>query len=105
MVHPSSRLFKHKWPVTTNLQRPANFENTNDDDAEFDEETTGHLHNEIERAEAEGQPQGRPGSFLNRLISSGNKKTEDELMRDAQRMKEEDKARAAASGAGATSTT
>ena len=30
-------------------------------------------------AEEKNYPQGRPGSFLNRLISHGNKKTEDEL--------------------------
>lgn len=94
------------FPTPPTNRPPLLVDNGNhDDDAEFDEETTGHLHNEIEKAEQEGHPQGRPGSFLNRLISSGNKKTEDELMRDAQRMKEEDKARAAAGGAGPTEST
>ncbi|CAD0113790.1 unnamed protein product [Aureobasidium uvarum] len=48
---------------------------------ELDEETTGHLHKQLEEAEAEDSkyPQGRPGSFLNRLISHGNKKTEDQI--------------------------
>lgn len=50
-----------------------------DDHEEVDEETTGHLHREIEKAERDNQPEGRPGSFLNRLISHGNKKTEDQL--------------------------
>ncbi|KAK6442541.1 hypothetical protein LTR95_001202 [Oleoguttula sp. CCFEE 5521] len=67
--------------------------NLDDKDAEaddIDEETAGHLHREIERAEQEGHPEGRPGSFLNRLISHGNKKTEDQLMQDAQRMHHEE---------------
>ncbi|KAG9518669.1 hypothetical protein KCU99_g8721, partial [Aureobasidium melanogenum] len=52
-----------------------------DDHEDFDEETTGHLHKQLEEAEAEDSkyPQGRPGSFLNRLISHGNKKTEDQI--------------------------
>lgn len=45
----------------------------------MDEETTGHLHREIERAEAEGHNEGRPNSFLNRLISHGNDKTEKQI--------------------------
>jgi hypothetical protein len=48
-----------------------------------DEETTGHLHREIERAEAEGHNTGRPNSFLNRLISHGNEKTEKQLAAEA----------------------
>ncbi|CAC9888372.1 hypothetical protein D6C84_06291 [Aureobasidium pullulans] len=52
-----------------------------DEHEELDEETTGHLHKQLEEAEAEDSkyPQGRPGSFLNRLISHGNKKTEDQI--------------------------
>ena len=49
----------------------------------MDEETTGHLHREIERAEAEGHNTGRPNSFLNRLISHGNEKTEKQLAAEA----------------------
>ncbi|GAB7362662.1 hypothetical protein MBLNU230_g2971t1 [Neophaeotheca triangularis] len=49
------------------------------DHEEVDEETTGHLHREIEKAERENHPEGRPGSFLNRLISHGNKKTESQI--------------------------
>lgn len=32
------------------------------DENDVDEETTGHLHREIERAEAEGHNSGRPNS-------------------------------------------
>ena len=53
--------------------------NFDDDHDEADEETTGHLHKEIEEAEMNGHDEGRPGSFLNRLISHGNKKTEDQI--------------------------
>ncbi|KAF2721548.1 hypothetical protein K431DRAFT_284700 [Polychaeton citri CBS 116435] len=44
------------------------------------------MHKEIEKAEADGEkyPQGRPNSFLNRLISHGNKKTEDDIVRSSQ---------------------
>ncbi|KAF2162703.1 hypothetical protein M409DRAFT_26939 [Zasmidium cellare ATCC 36951] len=50
---------------------------------DIDEETTGHLHREIEKAEEEGHPQGKPGSFLNKLIMHGNKKTEEQMAREA----------------------
>ncbi|KAJ9623211.1 hypothetical protein H2203_006148 [Taxawa tesnikishii (nom. ined.)] len=50
-----------------------------DEHEDLDDESTGNLHREIEEAETSGQNQGRPGSFLNRLISHGNKKTEDEI--------------------------
>lgn len=52
-----------------------------DEHEELDEETTGHLHKELAEADEEDSkyPQGRPGSFLNRLISHGNKKTEDQI--------------------------
>ncbi|GAB7338883.1 hypothetical protein MBLNU457_5566t1 [Dothideomycetes sp. NU457] len=50
-----------------------------DDYDDADDETIGNLHREIESGEAENHPAGRPGSFLNRLISHGNKKTEEEL--------------------------
>lgn len=60
--------------------RSANPDDFNDPE-DVDEETTGHLHREIEKAEADEakHPQGRPNSFLNRLISHGNEKTEKEL--------------------------
>lgn len=60
---------------------PANFD---DDDASADEETTTYVNKEVDEGEKEGEkyPQGRPNSFLNRMISHGNKKTEDELARD-----------------------
>lgn len=61
---------------------PADF-NEDHDENDVDEETTGHLHREIERAEAEGHYTGRPNSFLNRLISHGNDKTEKQLAAEA----------------------
>ena len=63
--------------VSLTRSAPANF----DEHEELDEETTGHLHKELEEADQENSkyPQGRPGSFLNRLISHGNKKTEDQI--------------------------
>jgi len=59
---------------------------TAQDEDDVDEETRAHLEKEYERAEAEADnhPQGKPGSFLNKLIMHGNKKTEDELVKDAQ---------------------
>lgn len=54
-----------------------------DDASDVDEETTGHLHREIEKAERDGHDQGKPGSFLNRLITHGNKKTEDQMAAEA----------------------
>jgi hypothetical protein len=57
---------------------PANLDDNYEAD-DIDEETTGHLHREIEKAEAEGHPYGRPGSFLNKLIMHGNSKTEREI--------------------------
>ena len=58
--------------------------NFDDDHDEADEETTGHLHKEIEEAELHGHNEGRPGSFLNRLISHGNKKTEDQIRKESE---------------------
>lgn len=54
-----------------------------DEASDVDEETTGHLHREIEKAEKEGHDTGRPGTFLNKLIMHGNKKTEEQLAREA----------------------
>lgn len=34
---------------------------------------------EVDEAEKSNYPEGRPGSLLNRMISHGNKKTEDEI--------------------------
>ncbi|KAK5078516.1 hypothetical protein LTS08_006521 [Lithohypha guttulata] len=52
-----------------------------DPDASADEETHSYVSKEVETAEKEGDkyPMGRPNSFLNRMISHGNKKTEDEI--------------------------
>ncbi|KAL8914930.1 MAG: hypothetical protein Q9171_000557 [Xanthocarpia ochracea] len=48
---------------------------------EADEETQKHLQKEFAEAEKNGWAEGKPGSFLNRLIAHGNKKTEEELRR------------------------
>jgi hypothetical protein len=59
-------------------------DHSSDDDLDkyddLDEESTGHLHRDIEEAgEEDKYPEGRPGSFLNYLIRAGNKKTEDDI--------------------------
>ncbi|KIW21178.1 hypothetical protein PV08_01758 [Exophiala spinifera] len=54
-----------------------------DDHDSADEETIDYVGKEAEDAEKEGYDAGRPGSFLNRLISHGNKKTEEQLAREA----------------------
>jgi hypothetical protein len=51
---------------------------------EADKETHTHLQREIEEAEKHGHDQGKPGGFLNKLIAHGNKKTEEQLAREAQ---------------------
>ncbi|KAL8803385.1 MAG: hypothetical protein Q9182_003183 [Xanthomendoza sp. 2 TL-2023] len=48
---------------------------------EADEETQKHLQKEYAEAEKHGWAEGKPGSFLNRLIQHGNRKTEEELRR------------------------
>ena len=50
---------------------------------EADEETNQHLQKEIEEAEKHGYDQGKPGGFLHKLIAHGNKKTEEQLAREA----------------------
>jgi hypothetical protein len=47
-----------------------------------DDETAGHLSREVEKAEEQGHDEGKPGSFLNRLIQHGNKKTEEQIARE-----------------------
>nr|POE72063.1 hypothetical protein CFP56_11939 [Quercus suber] len=76
--------------IRQKIKRKLSIRDTNPDlDADYDEEdvdeeTTGHLHKEIEKAsEGDKYPHGKPGSFLNKLIMSGNKKTEDQLAREA----------------------
>ncbi|KAL8750263.1 MAG: hypothetical protein Q9184_006483 [Pyrenodesmia sp. 2 TL-2023] len=46
---------------------------------EADEETQKHLEKEFAEAEKKGWAQGKPGSFLNKLIQHGNRKTEEEF--------------------------
>lgn len=53
-----------------------------DEHDDYDEETTGYLHKEIDEAENSNHPEGRPGSFLNRLISHGNKTTEEQIKKE-----------------------
>jgi len=50
---------------------------------EADEETQKHLQKEFAEAEKNGWAEGKPGSFLNKLIMHGNRKTEEEFARDA----------------------
>jgi hypothetical protein len=52
---------------------------------EADEEAHTYLQREIEEAERNGYDQGKPGGLLNRLIAHGNRKTEEQLAREAQR--------------------
>ncbi len=59
-----------------NISPIANF----DEHDEADEETNTFVNREVEDAEKnDAEPYGKPGSFLNRLIMHGNKKTEDEI--------------------------
>jgi DNA invertase Pin-like site-specific DNA recombinase len=47
-----------------------------------DDETVEYVSKEAEEAEKEGHEMGRPNSLLNRMISHGNKKTEEQIARD-----------------------
>ncbi|KAK5121744.1 hypothetical protein LTR85_004619 [Meristemomyces frigidus] len=59
------------------------------DPEDVDEETCGHLHREIEKAEEANEPLGRPGTFLNRLISHGNLKTEKQIAAEHEALKQQ----------------
>lgn len=52
-------------------------------DSNGDEETSTFVNKEADDAEKGGHDSGRPGTLLNRMISHGNKKTEDQLAREA----------------------
>ena len=67
-------------PSTTTAQ---NFDEYDSGDENQDQETSTYLNREIEKAEADGHNEGRPGSLLNRMISHGNKKTEDQIARES----------------------
>jgi len=54
-------------PQSLIVTRPENLDEY-DDHEDVDEETTGHLHREIEKAEAANEPYGKQGTFLNKLI-------------------------------------
>jgi hypothetical protein len=49
---------------------------------EADEETTAHMAKEIEEAEKHGYDAGKPGSFINKLIERGNRKTEEQIRKE-----------------------
>ncbi|EXJ84293.1 hypothetical protein A1O3_04960 [Capronia epimyces CBS 606.96] len=53
-----------------------------DDHDSADEDTVAHVTKEADDAEKEGHATGKPGSFLNRLILHGNKKTEEQIARE-----------------------
>lgn len=76
--------------------------NFDDDDASADEETSNYVNKEVEEYEKDGDkyPQGRPNSFMNRMISHGNKKTEDELERDRVAYEEREKLKRSGISAG-----
>ena len=50
---------------------------------EADEETQSHLQKEIDDAEKAGHDTGKKGSFLNKLIEHGNRKTEEQIKRES----------------------
>lgn len=66
-----------------------------DDVSSADEETHTHVNKEVEDAEKEGDkyPMGRPNSFLNRMISHGNEKTEKQLAKDRAEAEAREKAK------------
>lgn len=68
-----------------------------DNHEDADEETQEYVNKEIDEAEKQGHDTGRPGSFLNRLISHGNLKTEKQFQLEQQQQAE---AAAAAGGQG-----
>ena len=75
---PPPQSTQHEFPpnLQANIPSPtADYHNYD----EADEETQKHLQKEYAEAEKHGWTEGKPGSFLNRLISHGNKKTEEEL--------------------------
>jgi len=49
-------------------------------------------HREIEKAEQSNEPYGRSGSFLNKLILHGNKKTQDQIMKEQNEIAKEQNA-------------
>lgn len=75
-----SKLPSHSSLTATAAQ---NFDEYDSNDEGQDEETSTYLSREIEKAENDGHPEGKPGSLLNRMISHGNKKTEEQLARDS----------------------
>ncbi|KAK3072110.1 hypothetical protein LTR53_007418 [Teratosphaeriaceae sp. CCFEE 6253] len=55
--------------------------NDYDDESDVDDETYRHMQKEMRKAEENHEePYGKQGSFINKLIVHGNKKTEDEIV-------------------------
>merc|ERR1711904_123647 len=82
-------LFHHSHPTMENMKAKIKRrfshkdpEPNFDDHSSGDEETSEYVSKEAEEAEKGGHDAGRPGSLLNRMISHGNKKTEDQLARE-----------------------
>jgi hypothetical protein len=91
------------YPIRIAHWFTANFDEYNDEN-DIDDDAHRDFHRDYEKAETEEDkyPQGRPNSMLNRLISHGNKKTEDEMSRGTTVTKEN---QAPGAGAGATAGT
>lgn len=45
-------------------------------------------HKQIEHAQDSDEPHGKPGSFLNKLIMHGNKRTEEQIAREQNEIRE-----------------
>ncbi|KAK4900070.1 hypothetical protein LTR27_002833 [Elasticomyces elasticus] len=71
-----------------------------DDEEDVDDEAYRHLQREMRKAEENHEePYGKQGSFLNKLIMHGNKKTEEEMARDSALSSENRKPVAGTTGA------
>jgi len=83
----------------------ANYDEYNDD-SDVDDETYRHMQKEMRKAEENHEePYGKQGSFLNKLILHGNKKTEDELASGSTVQKENQQIPTRTAGAQTGSTT
>ena len=76
--------FSYPHRASTDIPPAAqNFDEYDSNDEGQDEETSAYLSREIDKAEADGHDQGKPGTLLNRMIAHGNKKTEDQIARES----------------------
>jgi len=80
---------------------PADFD---EDVSSADEDTHTYVNKEVDDAEKEGDkyPMGRPNSFLNRMISHGNEKTERQLAKERAEAEAREKAKRDALSGGQT---